>query len=91
MVLDTHRDSVSFISGMSDTEATPVQDRLTTENELRILADEEVRERLMAFRRLRDPFSRHQLKTAICTRHKMRSDMADRLIKKAASAVTRRG
>lgn len=90
MVLDTHSDSVSFILRMSDTEA-PVQDRLTTENELRILADEEVLNRLLAFRRLRDPFSRHQLKTAICTRHGMRSDMADRLIKKAASAVTRRG
>lgn len=91
MALDTCGVSVSLILRMEETEEQIAHGPLTTDAEAKILADAEVHARLLAFRRLRDPFSRHQLKSAICTRHGMRSDMADRLIKKAASAVTRRG
>lgn len=60
-----------------------------TEREQEIIDDADVLERLIAFRRLRSPLARHELKTAVCA-HGLRSDEAERFIKRATRHPARR-
>lgn len=85
MALDRGAVSVSLVRGVSDEDIDLLLGGLT-DRERELAEIEEIRERLLAFRRLRSPANRHSLKTAICARG-LRSDEADRSIVRMSKRV----